>query len=596
MFRATFPLAALLALVAALRADPVEMEAKLRNLPPGTALLAPAAPLTQTGQGGTIERVTVEGQPFPESIRAHSAQRPASAYQLHLNAKVIATVKKGDSLLAVLFARAVEMPKGEYEARSEFVFELGRDPYTKSANFPLLIGPQWQKFYIPFAAVGDYEAGEASVRLWLGYDPQIIEIAGLAVTDYGNAVKVHELPYTPATYRGREPDAPWRAEAAERIEKYRKGNLTIAVVDGAGQPKPGAEVHVKMQRHAYGFGSAITADLLFQQSADADRYRDIIARDFNKVVIENHLKWVQWEHDRETGPRAVAWLRGAGLDVRGHVLVWPGKKNLPKSLLPLFEKPEALRPAILNHIADEAGFFRGQFVEWDVVNEPFTNFDVQKVLGDAVLADWFRAARAADPEVKLDINDYSSLSTGGCDYPHQDHYFKTIREIIDAGGPLEGIGMQGHFNEDLTPIPRLAEILDRFATFGRPIQVTEFDVDTLDESLQADYTRDYMTLVFSHPSTIGILTWGFLEKAHWIPNAAFYRADWSLRPAGAAWYDLVFKQWWTPEQRGVADSHGEFKMRGFHGDYVVEVVVGDQIARKTVHLTGAENRVKITGP
>ena len=53
-----------------------------------------------------------------------------------------------------------------------------------------------------------------------------------------------------------------------------------------------------------------------------------------------------------------------------------------------------------------------------------------------------------------------------------------------------------------------------------------------------------------------------------------YRADWTLRPAGRAWYDLVFKDWWTPEQRSGVDAHGEFQMRGFQGDYMVEVRVG----------------------
>ena len=597
MQRALLILAALL-FVAAARADLAEMDALFAKLPPGATVVDPRGVIAAglSGAGAKGEVVSVEGQPFTEARRVVTERKPEHAYSINLGQRTTAPVAEGDNLLAIFYARAVTPPAGGDEARSELVFEKNGPPHDKSVTFNFSVGPRWTKFYVPFSARAAYAAGEAQVAFRAGYDPQTIELAGFQLLNYGRTVARADLPYTPLNYKGREADAPWRAAAAERIEKLRKGDLTVVVVDAAGKPVPGADVRVKMQRHAYGFGSAINAKLLLQQGKDADRFRDVIARDFNKVVIENHLKWNLWEHDRQTGPSAVAWLRGAGLDVRGHVLVWPGKKNMPKSVQPLFDQPEALRGAILNHIADIASFFRGQLVEWDVLNEPFTNHDVQKVLGDEVLADWFRAARAADPKARLFINDYSILETGGLDTAHQDHYFQTIKAIIDAGAPLEGIGIQGHFNDNLTPIPRLTEILDRFATFGRPIQITELDVDVYDEQVQADYTRDFMTLVFSHPSTNGILTWGFWEKAHWIPSAAMYRADWSLRPAGSAWYDLVFKKWWTPEQRAMSDARGEVKVRGFHGDYVVEVRVGADVATEKMRLTGAAMREEITTP
>ncbi len=119
--------------------------------------------------------------------------------------------------------------------------------------------------------------------------------------------------------------------------------------------------------------------------------------------------------------------------------------------------------------------------------------------------------------------------------------------LLRLGAPIEGIGIQGHFQEDLTPIPRLLTILDRFAVFGLPIQITEPDFTTWDEPLQADYTRDFLTAMFSHPSVTDFLVRGFWEKAHWIPGAAYYRADRSPRPAGEVRRDLVFRQWWTKD-------------------------------------------------
>jgi hypothetical protein len=48
-------------------------------------------------------------------------------------------------------------------------------------------------------------------------------------------------------------------------------------------------------------------------------------------------------------------------------------------------------------------------------------------------------------------------------------------------------------------------LLERYsgAFPGVVFKITEFDVDTEDESLQADYTRDLLTLVFSHPQAAG---------------------------------------------------------------------------------------------
>ena len=43
----------------------------------------------------------------------------------------------------------------------------------------------------------------------------------------------------------------------------------------------------------------------------------------------------------------------------------------------LFDQPDALRAAVLAHIADIGAVFKGQCADWDVVNEPFSNFDVQ---------------------------------------------------------------------------------------------------------------------------------------------------------------------------------------------------------------------------
>ncbi|MEM7577452.1 MAG: hypothetical protein AAF328_08255, partial [Planctomycetota bacterium] len=95
---------------------------------------------------------------------------------------------------------------------------------------------------------------------------------------------------------------------------------------------------------------------------------------------------------------------------------------------------------------------------------------------------------------------------------------------------------------------------------------------TTDRQLQADYLRDFMTAVFAHESIDSFVQWGFWESAHWRPDAALFNADWSIRPAGQAYVDLVFDEWWSDLQL-VTDAEGDAESRVFRGEHRVEVTV-----------------------
>jgi GH35 family endo-1,4-beta-xylanase len=393
-----------------------------------------------------------------------------------------------------------------------------------------------------------------------------------------------------STYEGREADAPWSKAADARIEKYRKGDLKVVVKDKNGKPVANADVTVKMRKHAYGFGTCVSGPVLNGQrvsAADVQKYKDTIVRLFNKAVMENDLKWPSWAQ-AERRPQtleAVDWLRQAGISVRGHNLIWPSWKNTPRSLSALKNDPAALGKAIIAHIEEESTALHGRVVEWDVINEPFSNHDVLDILGKAAMVDWFKAARRGDPEAKLYINDFDILSG---DHPdHQDDYYRNIKFLIDSGSPLDGIGLQSHFGKSDAVAPEeVYRRLNRFAHFKKALQITEFDFNTPDEQLQADYTRDFLTVAFSHPSTVGFLMWGFWERSHWRPGAAMFRADWSTKPNYDAYYDLVFKKWWT-NAAGKTTPSGKYTVRGFLGDYDVEVRAGDRAkALKTKIVKG----------
>ena len=393
-------------------------------------------------------------------------------------------------------------------------------------------------------------------------------------------------PPAPATYDGREPDAAWRKAAAQRIETIRKGSLAVAVVDAAGKPVADAEVKVAMKRHAFAFGSAIDAGTLIADTDDGRRYRQTIARCFNKAVFENNLKWWQWENKQCRGMmlKALEWLDKQGIAVRGACLVWPSWKYMPKDVEGLKNDKAALHRRIDRHVRDEVRALKGRITEWDAINEPYSNHHVMDILGSDVMVEWFKAAHEEDPAAKLYLNDYSILASGGRDAAHQAHFEKTLKFLLAEGAPLGGIGLQGHFSSEVTAPLRLLEVLDRFAEIGPPLQVTEFDVDTTNRRLQADYMRDFLTTLFSHPKVEGILMWGFWAGRHWRPEAALFDRDWTPRPHAKVWKDLVLKTWWT-NAAGRTDARGRFATRGFLGDYEVTATAGGKTGTVRTALT-----------
>ena len=201
------------------------------------------------------------------------------------------------------------------------------------------------------------------------------------------------------------------------------------------------------------------------------------------------------------------------------------------------------------------------------------------------MTDWFQAAAAIDPDAELYLNEFGILSSGGAtNTGNQQLLISTLNDLIAGGAPIDGVGLQGHFDEvQLTGPEQLWTILDDIGQTGLDIQITEFDFRTDDLQLQADYTRDFLTAIFAHEDVTDFMLWGFFEKSHWRPEAALFNADWSIKPNGQAFIDLVFDEWWTDEMLS-SGPVGETSVRGFRGDYEVEVTYGDVTATQTTQL------------
>lgn len=529
------------------------------------------------------------------SLRIETLRKPDHRQDLALALALPEAVAAGDVLHLRFQIRAIT-PAAGAETGIDVVFRPGRSNWSLPLNMPVPATSEWLWIEYPFTADRSYSPNQAELIFLPCANPQTVELRALELRNYHRTKQVSDLPSTRQSYPGQQLDAPWRGAARQRIEQHRKANLTITVRNAKGRPVPKAQVTVRMTRHAFGFGTAVSGPMMFGTRAkpeDQQTYRRLLHELFNKAVPENELKWPMWEN-RDNRQRTIAMvesLRDAGIEMRGHCLIWPSWRNagVPATRAARND-PAALAKVILDHIRETAETMSGRVTEWDVLNELFTNHDLADLLPGTAPADWFRAARSADPKAKLYINDFNILESE--DTPHQDHYFQTIQSLIQQNAPLDGIGLQCHFPARLTPIDELERRLARFASFGKALQVTEFDVDTNDELTQADYTRDVLTLAFSEPAMQGFMFWGFWEGSHWKPKDAMFRTDWTEKPNARAYRDLVFKDWWT-SATGPTTKAGQFETRGFLGDYEIEVRTGEKTRTVKARLVKPGSRVDI---
>lgn len=249
-----------------------------------------------------------------------------------------------------------------------------------------------------------------------------------------------------------------------------------------------------------GFSIGTAAHDQYLASADEPRYGEVLAREFDSITPYTAMKWgrIHPEPDRYdfSGADAIVdFAQAHGMRVRGHTLVWGGAADPPNPDYVSQVDAEALRAMTADHIRTVMGRYRGRVTRWDVVNEPLTAFGedggtgglrdsafLQK-LGPGYIAEALRIAHEADPDAKLFVNEFLELKPG----VKQDRYFRLVRDLLEAGVPLHGVGLQGHMwflpyappnDSDVATRDEVEATLRRFGTLGIDVEITELNVHT----------------------------------------------------------------------------------------------------------------------
>lgn len=296
------------------------------------------------------------------------------------------------------------------------------------------------------------------------------------------------------------------------------------------------------------FGTAIAS----RQLRDDAAYAAAVARDCMVVVAEAEMKWHVIEPERGTrrlgGADAIAaFAARQGLALRGHALVWPLAGRLPKWIeaWPPADKG-GLEQALLAHIADLAGRYKGRIASWDVVNEALEARDQRSdglrrsVLLDAFGEPYFdivfRAAAAADPGARLVYNDYGLEHEIPWQIAKRAQLLALLERLRARGVPVQAVGIQAHLKAgDAFDARAFAAFLARIAALGLAIEITELDVDdralAADAAVRdraiADLVRRFLDVCLAERATRVLLTWGLADHHSWMnrPGWSRSRAD-----------------------------------------------------------------------
>jgi len=571
---------------------------------------------TQSLSNGQL--IDVQGQPFSKAKRVEVKNRQDQPWMVNMTAKNKEPIHKGDLILVTFYARGKKGPEKVDSGTGAVV-----QPYIKSKAGPLTeyhsireITPEWDRYWVKSSAPAprDLAPGEAELLVMLGHKAQDIEIGGLAVMAFPAGSNAAALPKVSFDYAGREADAAWRKEAQTRIERLRKGDLTVQVVNAAGQPVPGAQVHAQMKKHQFLFGTAVALPRWLgtnMSEKDKTNYRQKILDHFNMMEPENSLKWrafTEWGQSLEDTEKQLRWAREHGLYTRGHVLVWPSWEHTPAKVKEqVKDDPEALRTVVRQHVTDTVTRLKGLIDDWDVTNETQGNRDYMDILGPEEMIVWYQLARQADPNVKLTFNEPDFKEMEGGSFPDAKFpgYRGWVDYLVKHKAPFDRLGTQEHggtmakIGKKTDPAQAWKLWDDFYERYGKEIIFTELDVnidDDRDEEqlrYQADVLRDTLILTFAHERVVGVNQWGFWEKAHWYPKSALWRSDWSIKPNGQAYLDLVYKDWWT-DTKGNTAANGAFVTRGFTGDYEVTVTAGGKTKTVQTALPTAGQTLQVT--
>ncbi|MBQ8114786.1 MAG: endo-1,4-beta-xylanase [Prevotella sp.] len=333
-----------------------------------------------------------------------------------------------------------------------------------------------------------------------------------------------------------------------------------------------------------------------QRNVSDEAQMAIIKKQYNSVTAENdwkpgmiHPKEGVWNFER--ADKIANFCRENGIKMRGHCLCWHSQfanwMFVDKKGKPV--KKEVFYERLREHIHTVVNRYKDVVYAWDVVNEaiadggsprhgqelnPYRQSRHYQLCGEEFIAKAFEFAREADPDALLFYNDYSTVDPG-----KRERIYEMVKKMKEAGVPIDGIGMQGHYNIYFPDEELLDKAITRFSEIVSHIHITELDLRTNTESggqlafsrgeakplagymqtLQEDQYARVFKVLRRHKDVIDNVTfWNLSDKDSWLgvnnhplPFDENYKAKRSLRiirDFNAAMDNIQPKEDFTPNK------------------------------------------------
>ena len=299
---------------------------------------------------------------------------------------------------------------------------------------------------------------------------------------------------------------------------------------------------------------------------------ELIKKNFNSLTPENVMKpaLIHPEENRyywDDADKIVDFAEANGLKVRGHTLCWHSQtgqwmfvddEGNPAS------KELALQ-RLEDHIKTVVSHYKGRIYAWDVLNEVITDSDTAKspyrmtpwlrLIGEEYIPKIYQWAHEADPDAILVYNDYNTEKPG-----KRDRIYNMVKGLLDAGVPINAIGMQRHDEIGNPTEEMLRATIEKFSSLGLELQVTELDVsiyadrnDTIDvgftperEQKQIDlYKMEFDVFREYKDNITGVTFWNVSDRGSWRDRRGPGKAypllfDENLQPKKAFWEVVKF--------------------------------------------------------
>lgn len=407
----------------------------------------------------------------------------------------------------------------------------------------------------------------------------------------------------------------YKEETEERVtlgvEQNKKGSVTLTVRDKNGNPLPGVKVRARLKKHEFLHGANLFMLDEFESAEKNAIYRETFPKLFNAATLPFYWDALEPEEGKprfaKDSPKiyrrpapdlCLEYCDEHNITPKEHCLTY---MNFAPAWVDQMDTADVMRK-LERRYATVAGRYAGRIHGWEVINELFCT-DAPKrrtpfFTGDEIL-DWsFRMAEKYFPCNELIINEASFV----WDWIHfaykRSGYYQMIEQGLRRGLRIDAVGMQFHmFNKREDEHRYLAsrfnprslfEVLDTYATLGKPIQITEITIPAYsnsadDEAAQADLIEQLYSVWFSHPATEAAIYWnlpdgyaafapqGDMTSGENVYYGGLLRFDMSKKPA-AERLEYLFGEKWHTDVTCETDGEGVARFRGFYGTY--EVTVG----------------------